>query len=359
MLKIVVQLLKFLPCDQEVTGSSLGNSLWQKGKLRLRMIHPCGGALPRTPCIAVDGWDSDPADVDLYDIDDVDWDGQYSSGRKRRSDHDGVVLDVDSFTRRSKLIASIVFIAPVAHCNTVLFNQGRLGDCWFLSVVAMLTEVSRISEVIISPEYNQEGIYTVRFCIQGDWVPVVVDDWIPCESPGKPAFSTSRKGNEMWVSLLEKAYAKLHGSYEALEGGLVQDALADLTGGAGEEIDMRSDEAQIDLVSGRLWSQPLHFKQEGFLLGAGSPSGSDVHISSSGIVQGHAYSILQVEIQSFYLMTYPPAKKISVTRSFFAYLLLKYEKLMATSLFRFGIHGQIKLNGMVLGLIHHLRGLTG
>jgi hypothetical protein len=123
---------------------------------------------------------------------------------------------------------------------------------------------------------------------------VVVDDWIPCESPGKPAFATSKKQNELWVSILEKAYAKLHGSYEALEGGLVQDALVDLTGGAGEEIDMRSPQAQIDLASGRLWSQLLYFKQEGFLLGAGSPSGSDVHISSSGIVQGHAYSILQV-----------------------------------------------------------------
>ena len=130
--------------------------------------------------------------------------------------------------------------------------------------------------------------------VQGEWVPVVVDDWIPCESPGKPAFATSRKGNELWVSILEKAYAKLHGSYEALEGGLVQDALVDLTGGAGEEIDMRSAQAQIDLASGRLWSQLLRFKQEGFLLGAGSPTGSDVHISSSGIVQGHAYSLLQV-----------------------------------------------------------------
>ncbi|PHT32873.1 Calpain-type cysteine protease DEK1 [Capsicum baccatum] len=123
-----------------------------------------------------------------------------------------------------------------------------------------------------------------------------LDDWIPCESPGKPAFATSRKGNEMWVSLLEKAYAKLHGSYEALEGGLVQDALVDLTGGAGEEIDMRSAEAQIDLASVRLWSQLLRFKQKGFLLGSGSPSSTDVHIFSSGIVQGHAYSILQVEI---------------------------------------------------------------
>ncbi|PHT29268.1 hypothetical protein CQW23_31140 [Capsicum baccatum] len=54
----------------------------------------------------------------------------------------------------------------------------------------------------------------------------------------------------MWVSLSEKFYAKLHGSYEELEGRLVQDALVDLTGGSGEEIDMRSVEAQIDLASG-------------------------------------------------------------------------------------------------------------
>lgn len=313
----------------------------------------------------VDGWDSDPADVDLYDRDDVDWDGQYSSGRKRRSERDGMVVDIDSFSRKyrkprietqdeiNQRMLSVelaikealyargetcftdqefppndhsLFVDPAnppaklqvvskwlrpgeiarqnhIDCHPCLFSghpnpsdvcQGRLGDCWFLSAVAVLTEVSRISEVIITPEYNEEGIYTVRFCVQGEWIPVVVDDWIPCELPGKPAFATSKKGYELWVSILEKAYAKLHGSYEALEGGLVQDALVDLTGGAGEEIDMRSGEAQIDLASGRLWSQLLRFKQEGFLLGAGSPSGSDVHISSSGIVQGHAYSILQV-----------------------------------------------------------------
>ncbi|VFQ77346.1 unnamed protein product [Cuscuta campestris] len=322
----------------------------------------------------VDDWESDPADVDLYDRDDVDWDGQYSSGRRRRSERDGVVLDVDSFTRRlrkpsletqeemnqrmrsvemavkeallargesqftdqefppgdrslfldpdnppSKLQVVAAWMRPIeiveenqlvsgpclfsGAANSSDVCQGRLGDCWFLSAVAVLTEVSRISEVIITPEYNEEGIYTVRFCIQGEWVPVVIDDWIPCESPGKPAFATSKKKNELWVSILEKAYAKLHGSYEALEGGLVQDALVDLTGGAGEEIDMRSTEAQIDLASGRLWSQVLRFNQEGFLLGAGSPSGSDVHISSSGIVQGHAYSILQVrEVDGYKLV---------------------------------------------------------
>ncbi|KAL8170914.1 hypothetical protein V2J09_022718 [Rumex salicifolius] len=309
----------------------------------------------------IDEWDSGPADVDLYDRDDVDWDGQYSSGRKKRSGRESVVLEVDSFARRfrkprietqeeinqrmlsvelavkealsakgethftdqdfppndqslfinpdeppSKLQVVSEWMRPTelvkegqpclisGSANPSDVCQGRLGDCWFLSAVAVLAEVSRISEVIITPEYNEEGIYTVRFCIQGEWVPVIVDDWIPCESPGRPAFATSRKGSELWVSVLEKAYAKLHGSYEALEGGLVQDALVDLTGGAGEEIDIRSAQAQIDLASGRLWSQLLRFKQEGFLLGAGSPSGSDIHVSSSGIVQGHAYSILQV-----------------------------------------------------------------
>ncbi|KAL0853272.1 hypothetical protein Bca101_058424 [Brassica carinata] len=312
----------------------------------------------------VDGWDSDPADVDLYDRDDVDWDGQYSSGRKKRSGRD-FLFSVDSFARRcrkprmetqeeinqrmrsvelavketlsargdkqftdqefppndrslfvdtqnppSKLQVVSEWMRPDSivkengsDSHPCLFSgaanpsdvcQGRLGDCWFLSAVAVLAEVSQISEVIITPEYNEEGIYTVRFCIQGEWVPVVIDDWIPCESPGKPAFATSKRLNELWVSIVEKAYAKLHGSYEALEGGLVQDALVDLTGGAGEEIDLRSAQAQIDLASGRLWSQLLRFKQEGFLLGAGSPSGSDVHVSSSGIVQGHAYSVLQV-----------------------------------------------------------------
>ncbi|GFP92459.1 calpain-type cysteine protease dek1 [Phtheirospermum japonicum] len=302
----------------------------------------------------VEDWESDPAEVDLYDRDEVDWDGQYSSGRKRRSEREGIILDVDSFTRRLRkprietqeeinlrmrsvelavkeaLLARgephftdqefppsdrSLFLDPdnpplklqvvsqwMRPDEIVQEKQLSSSPCLF-SGTANPSDVSRISEVIITPDYNEEGIYTVRFCIQGEWVPVVVDDWIPCESPGKPAFATSKKGNELWVSILEKAYAKLHGSYEALEGGLVQDALVDLTGGAGEEIDMRSAQSQIDLASGRLWSQILRFKQEGFLLGAGSPSGSDVHVSSCGIVQGHAYSILQVrEVDSHKLV---------------------------------------------------------
>jgi len=59
-----------------------------------------------------------------------------------------------------------------------------LGDCWFLSAVAVLTDVSRISDVIITPQYNEEGIYTVRFCIQvilQALLLVLTDSWLILE----------------------------------------------------------------------------------------------------------------------------------------------------------------------------------
>lgn len=84
-----------------------------------------------------------------------------------------------------------------------------------------LRQLLTIAKILFCPQ----GIYTVRFNIEGAWKPVVVDDYLPCKKKnggGEPAFATSNKPGELWVSILEKAYAKLHGCYEALEGGVVQ-----------------------------------------------------------------------------------------------------------------------------------------
>lgn len=78
-------------------------------------------------------------------------------------------------------------------------------------------------------QYNEEGTYRVKICKNGEWQEVVVDDYFPCFPNGSPIFSRGH-GNELWVLLLEKAYAKLHGGYKNIVGGLPHEAMMDLTG---------------------------------------------------------------------------------------------------------------------------------
>ena len=81
----------------------------------------------------------------------------------------------------------------------------------------------------------------VRFCKNGEWVNVIVDDFIPClESDRMPVFSRTTD-NSLWVMIIEKAYAKLHGSYLALRGGFCHEALSDLTGCPTMHYDLQSE----------------------------------------------------------------------------------------------------------------------
>jgi calpain-15 len=86
-----------------------------------------------------------------------------------------------------------------------------------------------IENLFITKEVNDEGIYWLRFFKNGEWEEIVVDDYFPCYPKGGPIFSYNTN-NELWLLLLEKAYAKLHGSYGNLLEGTPIEAFYDLTG---------------------------------------------------------------------------------------------------------------------------------
>ena len=99
--------------------------------------------------------------------------------------------------------------------------QGFCGDCYFLSAISSLAEFpDRLKDIFITKEINDAGCYALKLFINGEPERVVVDDYFPWHTFNKNwAFSRSNGEHEIWVLLLEKAWAKIYGSYMIIEGG--------------------------------------------------------------------------------------------------------------------------------------------
>ncbi|KAK6623356.1 hypothetical protein RUM43_009208 [Polyplax serrata] len=134
---------------------------------------------------------------------------------------------------------------------TTKVKPGELSSNWMVSAFRILSGVRELCYKIVVNYPDQEwdseseekytGIFHFRFWRFGQWVDVVIDDMLPTID-GKLVFTHSHSKDEFWVSLVEKAYAKLLGSYDHLEEGHISDALVDMTGGVSEIIDLKSRE---------------------------------------------------------------------------------------------------------------------
>ncbi len=140
-------------------------------------------------------------------------------------------------------------------------RQGLLGDCWLLGAISAMAEFPGFIEENVFQNGESAGKLpkslgkdiVPKFQCTEDckykfklWSPftrkfeiIEVDDWVPCyknwrgkyQNRCEPVFAKpSQVTNEVWVLLLEKAFAKLFGSYDALNGGQAISGCSVLTG---------------------------------------------------------------------------------------------------------------------------------
>ncbi|KAK2154376.1 hypothetical protein LSH36_269g00026 [Paralvinella palmiformis] len=178
--------------------------------------------------------------------------------------------------------------------------QGELGDCWFVAAVACLAvNGDKFLERIVPPDQTFEdgdyaGIFQFTFWQFDRWVDVIIDDRMPTIN-GKPCYAHNRgyeESNEFWVALLEKAYAKLYGCYDNINGGMINDALVDFTGGISESIDLKKDKVNLKTY---LYELMFRTSKMASMMGCAIP-GSMIgeHDLGNGLFSGHAYSITKV-----------------------------------------------------------------
>ena len=163
-----------------------------------------------------------------------------------------------------------------SHTAASLAGHGAL-----VSTCAMLTQNAHVSQVLVD-----------------DMLPVTSSARRPdLASAGGHMLAFSRCGSGMggpshqmlWACLLEKAYAKAHGSYKSTSGGEIQEALLDLTGAPTLSVNFEA----VGFDSELLWRSMSDWKRLGLPMGCAT-GGDNGELKEMGLCGGHAYSVLSV-----------------------------------------------------------------
>eukprot|EP00435_Cladocopium_sp_Y103_P072468 s15_g40.t1 len=169
-------------------------------------------------------------------------------------------------------------------------RQGLLSDCYLVAAIALLSRRPSLLSQLFVAYKPEEGWCTVRLFLKGKWEEVTLDTFLPC-CQGRPAFA-HHIGDELYACFLEKACAKAYGSYAALIGGHIDEALWDLTGLAVEEVNL--SRAPQDFTA----TIVQHWEKGDLLAVAWISSGAALQHQHQRVRSNHVYVVADVSTQS-------------------------------------------------------------
>uniref|UniRef100_A0A3B3DI95 Zgc:136872 n=1 Tax=Oryzias melastigma TaxID=30732 RepID=A0A3B3DI95_ORYME len=191
--------------------------------------------------------------------------------------------------RPMKIVPNAAFV--VDGVSRFDFGQGLVGNCWFLASIGSLTFQTNILNQVVPLEQTFDddycGLFHFRFWRFGRWIDVVIDDKLPTIN-GRLIFVRSKDPTEFWPALMEKAYAKVCGSYADMNAGTPAEALVDFTGGVHMYVQLTNPPAD-------LWELMCRAGRTKSLMSCGTPQGVTQNtVLPNGLVQGHAYTVTGV-----------------------------------------------------------------
>lgn len=115
-----------------------------------------------------------------------------------------------------------------------------------------------------------------------------MDDYFPWDPQTNNFAFSSSNGPELWVLLLEKAWAKINGSYERTISGTTQDALSFLIPGPSLYI----DHDYIPSSSQDFMTQIDQALEQGHIVcGSSNREDEKADVEQRGLVSAHAYTV--------------------------------------------------------------------